>query len=231
LALPPGTMIPTESELEARFGVSRITIRKAVDELVAEGLVSRQQGRGSFVQRPKLTHLLNTITSWTQSLKGLGYTPGTSSVEVEKIKAPKRIARLLQLGENELVYKINRVRLASGEPISLMVNYIRANRVPGLEEKIGNYESLYELLQAEYGIIPAMAEDTVETREATDSEAELLKIEPWSPVLHVTRVAYLEGGLPLEVAVVTSRGDRYQYKVVLNAGSRGSAPARTPAQE
>ncbi len=101
-------MLPTESELEARFGVSRITIRKAVDDLVAEGLVSRQQGRGSFVQKPKLTHLLNTITSWTQSLEGLGYTPGTSSAAVEKIKAPRRIAHLLELGHEDLVYKINR---------------------------------------------------------------------------------------------------------------------------
>lgn len=230
LQLPAGTMIPTESELEARFGVSRITIRKAVDDLVAEGLVIRQQGRGSFVQKPKLTHLLNTITSWTQSLQVLGYTPGTSSADIEKMKAPRRIARLLELGDGDEVYKINRLRLASGEPISLMVNYIRADLVPGLEEKLGSFESLYELLQVEYGIVPAFAEDTVETREATDKEAELLKIEPWSPVLYVTRVAYLEGGVPLEVAVVTSRGDRYQYKVALHGRSRANATLRTPAR-
>lgn len=230
LDLAPGTMLPTESELGARFGVSRITIRKAVDDLVAEGLVSRQQGRGSFVQKPKLTHLLNTITSWTQSLEGLGYTPGTSSAAVEKIKAPRRIAHLLELGHEDLVYKINRVRLANGEPISLMVNYIRAELVPGLEEKVARYESLYELLEKEYGVVPAFAEDTVETREATVNEAEQLKIEPWSPVLYVTRVAYLEGGTPLEVAVVTSRGDRYQYKVALSRRPRANASWRTPAK-
>ena len=227
--LPAGAMIPTESELEARFGVSRITIRKAVDELVGEGLLSRQQGRGTFVQEPKLTHLLNSITSWTQSLEGLGFTPGTSISEIDCIKAPKRIEQFLGLAGADRVFKINRVRLANGEPVSLMVNYIRADLVPGLDEKFRGFESLYECLQAEYGITPAFAEDTVETREATEQEAALLKIEPWSPVLHVTRVAYLEDGVPLEVAVVTSRGDRYQYKVTLygQAYGRPRAQART----
>lgn len=214
-SLEPGTAIPTEAELEERFGVSRITIRKAVEELVSEGLVVRQQGRGTFVQRPKLTHVLNSITSWTERLAALGYTPKTLDTEASVVEAPKRIAQMLELGEGEEVVRLKRLRLASHEPISLMINYLPKRLVPGLAERIGDYESLYVLLKEQYGLAPVVAEDTVETKEATEHEAELLKIEPWSPVLLVTRVSYLESGEPLEVAIVTSRGDRYQYKVRL----------------
>ena len=213
-------MIPTQSELEAMFGVSRITVRKAVDELVSEGLLVRRQGKGTFVQSTKLTHELNAITSWTESLHALGYTPSTSNVEVDVMSAPKRIAKLLGLGEGEPVAKLRRVRLANGKPISLMVNYVPHALVPGLEERMHGRESLYDVLGQVYGLVPHVAEDTVETREATEQEADLLDIEPWSPVLCVTRVGYLSNGNPLELAMVTSRGDQYQYKVVLRGRVR-----------
>jgi GntR family transcriptional regulator len=76
--LPPRTAIPTELELIERFGVSRITLRKAVDDLVVDGLLERHQGRGTFTSVPKLTHELNAISSWTEQLRALGYNPRTA---------------------------------------------------------------------------------------------------------------------------------------------------------
>src|SRR5690606_5351457 len=137
--------IPTEAELEERFGVSRITIRKAVEELVSEGLVVRQQGRGTFVQRPKLTHVLNSITSWTERLTALGFTPKTLETEADVVEAPKRIAQMLELGEGEEVVKLKRLRLANDEPISLMINYLPKRLVPDLAARIAGNESLYVL--------------------------------------------------------------------------------------
>jgi GntR family transcriptional regulator len=214
--MEPGEAIATEAALEERFGVSRITIRKALDDLAAEGLLLRQQGRGTFVQSPKLTHELNRITSWTEQLKFLGHQPYTSRVEREATEPPRRIAHMLRLEEGERVVRLRRLRLADDEPVSLMVNYLPQSLVPGLELEGIQYESLYEHLEERYGLVPATSIDTVEAREANEQEAELLGIQPWSPVIYVTRVSYLDDGAPLEVALVTSRGDRYQYKVALS---------------
>lgn len=223
-ALPPGTLIPTESRLEERFSVSRITIRRAIDDLVLEGLLVRQQGRGTFRESPKLVHELNAITSWTKQLKDLGYEPHTAAQELTEIPAPKKIAQLLELAPEEKVIQLRRTRLANNEPITLMVNYLPSRNVPGLLESGLQTESLYEYLHERYGYTPAMATDTVETRPASEAESERLKIEPWSPVLVVTRVAQLDDGRPFEVAVAVSRGDRYEYRVRLQSRNQIVAP-------
>ena len=215
-----GEMIAPEGALEERFSVSRITIRKAIDDLVGEGLLVRRQGRGTFREIPKLVHELNSITSWTEQLKALGYVPHTASREVAEIPAPKKIAHLLQVPPGELLIQLRRTRLANAEPITLMVNYIPSRLVPGFMEANLETESLYELLGTKYGLFPAEATDTVETRPASEMESERLRIEAWAPVLVVTRVANLAGGTPLEVAVAVSRGDRYEYRVKLLKSSK-----------
>jgi GntR family transcriptional regulator len=213
----PGTMIAPESVLEGRFSVSRITIRRAIDDLVSEGLLVRRQGRGTFREVPKLVHELNAITSWTEQLKTLGYVPHTLAREVAEIVAPKKIARLLQLMPDERVIQLRRTRLANEEPITLMVNYIPSKLVPHFMETNMETESLYEFLSVRYGLSPAEAIDTVETRPASEAESERLRIEAWSPVLVVTRLAYLDDGRPLEMAVAVSCGDRYEYRVRLRS--------------
>ena len=218
--LAPGTMIPAEIELERRFGVSRITIRKAIHELVSEGLLSRHRGRGTFVEQVKIAHELNAITSWTEQLEALGYTPRTHNLEVERMPAPRRIMQALRLSEGTEIVVVRRVRLANGEPISLMTNYIDAHLVPEFEARFRGHESLYDALEREYGLIPAVSVDNVETRGATDAESASLKIEPWAPVLTVTRISHIEDNVPLEMTVAVSRGDRFKYVVTLRGRVR-----------
>jgi GntR family transcriptional regulator len=215
LASEPGTMIAPEAVLEDRFSVSRITIRKAIDDLVAEGLLVRRQGKGTFREAPKLVHELNAITSWTEQLRALGYVPHTAAREVAEIAAPKKIAFMLQLSAGERVIQLRRIRLANEEPITMMVNYIPSKLVPGFIESSHETESLYEFLKIQYGLSPAEATDTVETRPASEAESEKLSIEAWAPVLVVTRVSYLDNGKPLEVTVAVSCGNRYEYRVKL----------------
>lgn len=219
-----GQAIPVEIELERKFGVSRITIRRAVEDLVSEGLLVRQQGRGTFVQSPKLTHQLNLITSWTEQLKRLGFVPRTAHRKVGREKPLAHIAEALNLEPGEYVIRIERVRLASREPISYMINYLPEKLVPGLMAHKPSDESLYEYLSSEYGLIPAMAVDTVGTRAATEEEVRALRIEHKAPVLSVRRLTYLEDGTPLEVAIVASRGDRYQYQVTVHGKAKGASP-------
>jgi GntR family transcriptional regulator len=213
--MKPGDPIPVEAELERRFGVSRITVRRAVEGLVAEGLLLRQQGRGTFVQK-KLTHELNLITSWTEQLKRLGFTPKTAKLKLTSERPLAHVAEALCLKPGEEVIRVERIRLANREPISFMINYYPARLVPGLivRKKLG--ESFYDLLEKEYNLVPAVAVDTVGTRPATAEEAAALKIGQRAPVLCVRRLTYLEGGTPLELANVASRGDRYQYQVTVH---------------
>lgn len=224
--MEPGQSIPTETDLQSRFEVSRITVRKAIDDLVTEGLLVRQQGRGTFVQRPKLTHELNMITSWTEQLLAAGFTFRTVHLETEEIEPPKRIAVSLGLGPQEQVFALRRVRMVSEEPLTLMLNYLPARLVPGLGGKMAHRESLYEVLEKDYGLIAARAVDVVETRTATDEEAKRLRIEHWAPLLCVTRVSYLEDGRPLEVGLAISRGDRYRYRVELRGRARIDSAGR-----
>lgn len=218
--MEPGQAILPEGDLQSRFDVSRITVRKAVDDLVTEGLLVRQQGRGTFVQRPKLTHELNMITSWTEQLLAAGFASRTVHLETEEIDPPKRIAVSLALRPEEQVFALRRLRMVSEEPLTLMLNYLPSRLVPGLGEKMAKHESLYEVLEKDYGLIAARAVDVVETRTATDEEAKRLRIEHWAPLLCVTRVSYLEDGRPLEVGLAISRGDRYRYRVELRGRAR-----------
>jgi len=210
----PGDLLPTEPEIEKMFGVSRMTVRLAMNVLVEEGLVIKQQGRGTFVQSPKITHQLTSVTSWTQQMKERGFVPNTVSSEVERITPPKKIKQLLELPEGEAVFRIKRLRYASDEPMCVMINYIREKQVPDFALK---EESLYQQLGKEYQIRIAKARETVEAREASEDEAKMLQIEPYSPVLFVTRLSYLPDGDPFEVVYLTSRADRYQYQIMLES--------------
>lgn len=222
LDVKPGEVLPAEPVLCQRFRVSRITLRKAIDDLVSEGLLIRRQGRGTFRAIPKLIHELNSITSWTEQLKVLGYTPRTAERSIEEVKAPRPIAAMLQIAANQPVTILRRLRLADSEPITHMVNYLPSNLVPGFAEAMHNAESLYQVLAERYGLVATHAIDTVTSRAATDMESDRLRLEPWAPVLAVTRTAYLEGGKPFEVSVAISRGDRFEYRVKLFRGQAGA---------
>jgi GntR family transcriptional regulator len=226
--MEPGDPIPAEAELGEKFRASRITVRRAVEDLVAEGLLTRHQGRGTFVQRPKLTHELSMITSWTEQLRTLGFAPKTNQRKVRLEKAPAHIVEALRLNKGEEVVRIERVRLANREPISYMINYLPSRLIQGFHQRKFTEESLYEVLERDYGLKPAMSVDTVGTRPASEEEADALRIERKAPVLSVRRVSYLEDGTPLELAVVASRGDRYQYQVTLR-GRPSSASGSSSA--
>jgi GntR family transcriptional regulator len=208
----PGDALPPEPDLEKRFGVSRITIRRALDDLVAAGLVVRQQGRGTFVREPQITQDLARLTSWTAAIRQLGYEPQTASTEMDSREPTAELRSMLRLGPIDQVLRIHRVRYASGEPICLMTNFLRAGLLPTLERDGLVDGSLYATLLA-HGLHPVTADDTVEARPATEHEAEVLRVPPDSPLLQVTRVSYDAGGRPLDVAIVANRADRFRYAV------------------
>src|SRR6266700_2371733 len=204
--LQAGEPIDTESELENRFGVSRITVRRAIDELVHEGLLVRRRGSGTFVAQSKVTQELGALHSWTEQMRGLGFEPHTVDCEMLQVVRPDPAT-------DESVLRIQRLRYADNEPLSLMVDYLRLRFVPDLAVKGIEGESLYETLEKRYKLELAWVEDTVTARRATLFEARLLGIETGAPILYVTRVTYLPDDEPLGAASVVTRADRYEYRV------------------
>jgi len=215
--LPTGTALASEAELERRFGVSRITVRHALDLLTQSGLVIRRRGSGTFVARPKVAEQLGELHSWTDGMRARGLEPRTVDCTMLRVEPPAWVAASLGLATDgarpEMALRIQRLRYASEEPLCLMVDYLRASYVPDLAERGLLGESLYETLERSYGLHLARVEDTVTAKGASVYEAGLLGVTAGAPVLHVTRITYLDDDEPLGAATVVSRADRYAYHV------------------
>ena len=222
----PGDCVPSEQELEDRFKVSRITIRRAVDELVQEGILVKKRGLGTFVIEKKYTQQLNYVSSWAETMRDMQMQISTKQLKISAVDPPAFVAKALQLGDNDRVLKIWRLRYADGEPMCIMTNYIRSSLVPGmLEEGFGSEESLYAVLESRYNIKIARADEFLEARQANKREAELLRIPAGSALLCIRRVTYDDSDIPFELVTAASRGDKYQYSVVLHG-----RPERTMAR-
>jgi len=211
-SMKQGDALPTEPELQARFGVSRITVRRALDELASEGLIVRQQGRGTFVREPQITQDLGQLISWTLSIRQMGYEPSTASCEIDLVVPPRDIAAMLDLEPGERILHIRRLRRANNEPVCFMTNYLREELAPGVMQYGLVDDSVYATLLAN-GAKPTRVKDKVEARPAGEWEARQLGVPVSSPLLQVTRLARSHTGRPLYVAVVASRADRYSYTI------------------
>jgi GntR family transcriptional regulator len=210
--MKPGDIIPSELELEKRFNVSRITIRRALDELVSEGLIVRQRGRGTFVRKQPIAQELPRLLSWSEQMRQMGFEPSSANCEIERIEPTKEQAAQLHLSSGAHVVRIRRLRYANHEPICIMTNYIPEVLVPGLVSEGLVNDSFYTTLE-KYGLKPVRAEDKVEARSPTDWEANQLQISKWTPLLQVTRLTSDAANKPLYISVVANRSDKYVYTV------------------
>lgn len=213
--LKPGQAIPTEGEIEKLFQVSRITVRRAIESLVDDGIVVKQQGRGTFVKSTEIIQKVGGITSWTEEMRLKGKKTETHGLEVSEIRKPsKRLIDDLQLKPKETVICVKRVRSVDEEPTAIMLNYLRAKMIPGFLEKGLQSESLYEELEKNYGIQIDRATEWVRAREVSELEANALNISPYSPVLHLRRISFVHE-VPFEIVEMIVRADRYQYTIEL----------------
>ncbi len=217
VGLATGAALPSEAALGARFRVSRITVRRALDVLAQSGLVVRRQGSGTFVAAPRVAERLGVLHSWTQAMRALGLEPRTVECTIVRAEPPPWVSAALGLEAAETVWRVQRLRYAGDGPLCLMADYLRPRYVPDLEERGLDGESLYETLERGYGLRLARVEDTVSAREASAVEAGLLGVVAGAPVLHVARLTYVrvdpQADEPLGAATVVSRADRYEYRV------------------
>jgi GntR family transcriptional regulator len=216
--LMPGERVPSEKELQDRFGVSRITVRQALQELTLEEKIIRVPGKGSFVLEPKIEPL-TALTSFSENMRAQGLVPSYSGASVECCEAPAKIRSILELAEGELVVRIHRLMLADGVPMAIQDAYIPAlvqQRDPHLfSPEILNITSMYNIFERELNVPLVRAEEYVEASLASSEEASLLSIQPNSLVLVITRITFSTDDKPVEYVRLTFRADRYRYRVEL----------------
>jgi len=205
----PGDMIPPESELIEQYQLSRTTVRQVLDMLSNEGLIYRQQGRGTFVAHPTVEQALVRIISFTEDMRQRGVRPGTEVLSSGLIPAPQDIAEKLEIEPGEELARLERLRLADGEPMSIEESHLVHRYCPGVLE--GDYASnpLREALERDYGIRWTHARQTIRAISASRNLARLLSVPPHSALLYIERVSYSQQNTPVEFLRIYYRGDRY----------------------
>ena len=180
---PVGGLIPSERELMEMFSVSRITVRKAIDDLVNEGYLYRVQGKGTYVKREEIPHDLFSITSCTEDIKNRGMHPSVHMIYAGVVPADKRVARLLQVPPESLVFRLERVYYADNSPVNYTKTFLPVDLFPGIDQHDFSKESLYSVLENEYGVTITQARRTLEAVLARDKTAEYLKIKQGEPLI------------------------------------------------
>lgn len=208
--------IPSERELVALYGVSRITVRKAIDELVLEGYLYRIQGKGTYIKGDVISQDLFSITSITRDILQMGMTPSRKVLRLEVVDAyPKRMKEL-ELSTTDKLVVIDRVYYADGESMNRTEVYLPAKYFPGLEKKDLGSRSLYEVLETEYGVRVTTAVRTIEAILAEGEVAATLGIKEGVPILlfrGVTKGLFGSREVPIESFKSYYRSDNRRFYI------------------
>lgn len=213
--LVPDAPLPSERELCARYGLARMTVRQALDALDSEGRIYRVAGKGSFVARPKIQMNL-ALSSFSDDMRARGLRPGSRELLHETAPASAVLAQELGLEPGEPVHSLRRLRTADGVPMALEHSHIPASLAPGLLDVPLESASLYGTLAERFGLRLDRGEQTIEAGTADPAQASLLAVPPNTAVLLQQRHTYA-GGVLVEYAVSTYRGDRYRLRAALEA--------------
>jgi GntR family transcriptional regulator len=226
-ALPEQTLLPPEPVLCAEYGVSRITLRRAVDGLVADGHLVREQGRGTFVKRPAIRHeyresFVHRIAGWSTVMTEQGAQVGTTVLTQHVVPAPATVAAELDVAVADDVVELVRLRSVDELPNHVAHSFLPADRFPGAEGADLSEGSLYDLLRAEYDADLAHARIVVDVGTATPEEARLLHIVAGSPLLVVRTTVRDSGGSPLVHSFSRLRPDvsRVEFEVSVTGPDR-----------
>ena len=224
--LQVGQAIPSERRLSSELGISRLTVRAALDDLVRAGYLERRHGAGTFVSEPKIAQQL-TLTSFSEDMRRRGMVAGSRTIELREIHAGAAVGRALNVSPDARVILIRRLRLADGEPMALETLHVPAALIPGLTREVLENSSFYDLLEREYGVVIANGTQTIEPTVTNEEESELLNVPLHSPAFLFERTSRGDDGATVEFVRSLYRGDR--YRLVAELSQRRDRPASAQA--
>lgn len=233
--LKPGDKLPTEAELRDQFGISRMTVRQALSELVREGLIVRKRAKGTFVaqSRREVPLDLEGLRSFHEEAVKYGDRLTTRILEQQVIPAAGKVAKELQLPLGSKVTMLCRLRVVDGEPIAIETAHFPYDRFPLLGTMDLNNVSTYAVLDREYQCRPEEAIDSFTAGPPTAAEAKMLNIEPSCAVWHCERTAFDRSGCPIEFTEAAFRLDRFRFTTRrrrLDVAGNGQAERAEPAR-
>ena len=207
----PGDLIPSERELGEQYGISRMTARQAITDLVNEGLFYREQGKGTFVSQRKITQQLIHLTGFTEDIRARGQQPSTKVLSAEMSPADETTAEKLRIPTGTFIFRLQRLRLADGEPLAIELSQISFKGCERLLEDDLENNSLYRILETKYGMPLMEADQELEAGLAGSEEGQILKISVGSPILFTRRTTYTERNQPIEYAKAIYCGNKYTF--------------------
>lgn len=209
---PPHSQMPSESQMMASFGVSRITIRQALGDLQKEGLIFKVAGKGSFVSKPKAFQNLSRLQGFGEAMGASGYETYSQVLSLKTLPASQLVANRLKLRVNEPVFEIQRLRHLNREPISVDVSYFPSSLGERLAKEDLATRDIFLILENDLGYALTHADVQIEAISANEALSRQLRTPEDSPLLRIERLTYA-GKQPIDFEFLYYRGDAFQYRL------------------
>lgn len=214
--LKPGDMIPAERELCEIQCVSRMTVNKAIMYLVNEGIIYREQGKGTFVSAPKEKQQISKLKGFTEEMEDKGLKSQTKILSFKLKPATKQIKTILEIEDSQIqLIEIKRLRFSNDEPLAIETVWLPHHLFNDMTTDMIDGKSLYSIFRELYGINPIKAKQTIEPIILSEYESKLLNQNPNSIALMFKRTTYSKDGTPIEYTNSIYRSDRYKYEIIL----------------
>ncbi|GEN55662.1 HTH-type transcriptional repressor YvoA [Halolactibacillus alkaliphilus] len=215
--LAPHSPIPSEREYAEKHGISRMTVRQAINNLVSQGILYRARGRGTFISEQKFEQDISQLSSFSEDMRERNLTPSTKIIKMDELIGPSAAHDKLNLKINDTVYEIVRLRLANDQPIALETIFTPKKLLGAITEKQVE-TSFYQYLENDLGLSIKRGFQSIEASLATSEEMTYLQIKKNDPVLVMQRTSFLDDhlGTPIEFVKSIYRADRYKFNIEMN---------------
>ncbi|MBY4797471.1 GntR family transcriptional regulator [Collinsella sp. AGMB00827] len=213
-----GDLMPSERELSERYGLSRTTVRLALQELERLGLVIRQHGRGTFVADRSVQTNLSQTYSFTEQMRSMGRTPSTTIIEFSEVEADKNQAERMGVRLGERLIKLKRLRSADGIPLMVERTYLPLRMFLSLKRPVLERRSLYDIIEHDFHQKIRVAEEEFFSSIARPADARLLEISEGAPILELIRTTYNTSNQVVEYTLSVARADKFKYRVYHQRG-------------